>query len=69
MNEQGYLSCRKASDMVGVHRSTLYRWIKANRVSAIDMHGVYYVQWESLVRCMGAASSVLGLDKDVCPYE
>lgn len=61
LEERGYIKSVIAAKRVGVHRATLYRWIRNGSVEAVDLSGAYYVQWDSVVRHLGQVAEVLGL--------
>lgn len=65
MRAKGYLMCTEVADKIGVHKATLYKWIKENRVEAVDFNGAYYVKWESVVKHMGEVADVLGLTAEI----
>jgi excisionase family DNA binding protein len=64
MRERGYVPSTEAAGRVGVHKSTLYRWIRDRRVEAVDFNGAYFIRWNSVVEHLGEAGKVLGLTKE-----
>ena len=65
MRTKGYLMCTEVAAKIGVHKATLYKWIKENRVDAVDFNGAYYVKWSSVVAHLGDIAHVLGLTEEV----
>ena len=65
MRDKGYLLSTEVAERVGVHKATLYRWIKEGFVEALDFNGAYYVRWDSVVKHMGEVADVLGLTCEV----
>lgn len=63
MREKGFLLCTEVADLVGVHKATVYRWVRDGRVRAKDFSGAYYVEWESVLEHLGEIADVLGLRK------
>jgi hypothetical protein len=61
MREQGFLPCSEVAKKVGVHRATVYRWIRGGVVEHMDFSGAYYVKWSSVVQHLGRIANVLGL--------
>lgn len=64
LRNKGYLLCTEVAKKVGVHKATLYRWIRDGVVKALDFNGAYYVDWSSVVEHMGKVAKVLELDKN-----
>ena len=64
MRQRGYVPSTEAASRVGVHKSTLYRWIRDRRVVAVDFNGAYFIEWNSVVDHLGEAGKVLGLTKE-----
>lgn len=65
MRTKGYLMCTEVAEKVGVHKATLYKWIKDNRVEAVDFNGAYYVKWASVVEHLGEVADVLGITGEI----
>ena len=61
MRDQGYRRVVEVADAAGVHRTTVYRWIKDGVVQALDFQGAYYVKWDSVVEHLGKVAEILGL--------
>lgn len=61
LRKRGYYLCSEVAQKLGVHKTTLYRWIRDGRIEALDFNGAYYVEWDSLVKHLGEVASVLGL--------
>ena len=61
LRKRGYHLCSEVAQRLGVHKTTLYRWIRDGRIEALDFNGAYYVEWNSLVKHLGAVANVLGL--------
>jgi excisionase family DNA binding protein len=62
MRDKGYVLCTEVAKTIGVHKTTVYRWVKTNRVKYHDFNGAYYIEWESVLQLMGPAAKVLGFD-------
>jgi hypothetical protein len=62
MEEQGYLMCSRVAERVGVHNSTVYKWIRDDVIEYVDHNGAYYVLWSSVVKHMGKVGEILGLE-------
>lgn len=65
MREKGYLPCTEVAGRVGIHKATVYRWVRDGRIRAKDLSGAYYVEWASVVEYLGEIAEVLGLTADV----
>lgn len=65
MREKGYLLCTEVAQRVGIHKATVYRWVRDGRVRAKDFSGAYYVEWASVVEHLGEVANVLGFTKEV----
>lgn len=65
MRQRGYVPSTEAANRVGVHKSTLYRWIRDGRIESVDFNGAYFIRWESVVEHLGKAGEILGLSRDV----
>lgn len=63
LRKRGYRLCSEVAAIIGVHKTTLYRWIRDERIEAINFNGAYYVEWKSLVEHLGDVAGVLGLTK------
>ncbi len=63
LRDKGYMLCTEVAQKIGVHKATLYRWIRDGVVKALDFNGAYYVDWSSVVEHMGPVGKVLGIDK------
>lgn len=61
MREKGFLLCTEVADLVGIHKATVYRWVRDGRVRAKDFSGAYYVEWASVLEHLGEVADVLGL--------
>lgn len=64
LRRRGYHLCSEVAQRLGVHKTTLYRWIRDGRIEALDFNGAYYVEWKSLVNHLGEVADVLGLTKE-----
>lgn len=65
MRQKGYLLSTDVAARIGVHKATLYRWIKDGVVDALDFNGAYYIRWESVVAHLGEVANVLGFTPDI----
>ena len=65
MRKQGYLLCTEVAKRVGVHKATVYRWIKDELATVVDHNGAYYVKWESVYDHMGDVAEIIGLARNV----
>lgn len=65
MRDKGYLLSTEVAKRIGVHKATLYRWIKEGVVEALDFNGAYYIKWESVVSHLGEVANVLGFTPDI----
>ena len=65
MRQKGYLLSTEVAKRIGVHKATLYRWIKDGVVDALDFNGAYYIRWESVVAHLGEVANVLGFTPDI----
>ncbi len=65
MQDKGYLLSTTVAKRIGVHKATLYRWIKDGVVEALDFNGAYYIKWESVVAHLGEVANVLGFTSDI----
>lgn len=64
MREKGFLTCTEVARRIGIHKATVYRWVKDGRVRAKDFSGAYYVEWASVVEHLGDVAEVLGLTEE-----
>lgn len=48
LKKEGLIKTRDASLAIGVHISTIYRWIKAGKICGIKVGSFWYVQKEEL---------------------
>jgi excisionase family DNA binding protein len=62
MQDKGYLLCTRAAQKVGVHKATLYRWVRDGHVKAVDFNGAYYVDWESVKSHLGQVAKIIELE-------
>jgi hypothetical protein len=65
LRKRGYHLCSEVAATIGVHKTTLYRWIRNEHIDAISFNGAYYVEWKSLVEHLGDVAGVLGLTKGI----
>lgn len=65
MREKGYLLCTEVAQRVGIHKATVYRWIRDGRVRVKDFSGAYYVEWVSVVEHLGEIAGVLELTEEL----
>jgi hypothetical protein len=61
LREQGYFPISEIAGKIGVHYSTVYRWVRENIVASLDFGGAHYVEWKSVVAHLGEVANVLGL--------
>jgi excisionase family DNA binding protein len=61
MRAKGFLLCTEVAELVGIHKTTVYRWVRDGRVRAKDFSGAYYVEWGSVLEHLGEVADVLGL--------
>jgi predicted site-specific integrase-resolvase len=47
--------------LVKVNRTTIYRWIRDEKVKAIAFNGNFFVEWDSVSAFMGPIAAVLNL--------
>jgi predicted DNA-binding transcriptional regulator AlpA len=62
MRSKGYVLCAEVAKLIGVDRTTVYRWVKADKIKAISFNGAHFVEWASVIAFMGDAAGVLSLD-------
>lgn len=63
MHESGYVLVSEAAERAVVTVYTIYRWIKAGKVEAVQLAGKWYVNWQSMIRFLTpAGAKLLGID-------
>ena len=67
MQNEGYLLCTDAASRIGIHKATLYRWIRDGVVRAVDFNGAYFVEWGSVVDHMGEVAQILKIQRTLGP--
>lgn len=66
MHDNGYVLVSEAAEKAAVTVYTIYRWIKAGKIEAVQLAGKWYVKWESMIRFLTpAGAKLLGLDAKV----
>ena len=63
MELKGYWLSSKIAKKIGVHKATVYRWIRDGLVNSLDFNGAYYVEWNSVVEHLGQLAKILGISK------
>lgn len=59
---QGYVRVSAAARQLGLHRSTVYKWVKEKKVQTIRVGSTILIETESLRRLIGPeATAVLGV--------
>lgn len=61
---EGYYPISEVAKRVGLHYSTIYRWVRENIVEHLDFGGAYYVKWTSVVDHLGTVAEILNLSKE-----
>jgi excisionase family DNA binding protein len=65
LRHEGYLPISEVATRIGLHYTTVYRWVRENIVDFVDFGGAYYVKWASVVAHLGAVADVLDMDKEL----
>jgi hypothetical protein len=64
LRAKGFYLCSEIAGFLGVHASTVYRWMRNNQVEYKEVNGTHYIMWNSVIDFLGPeVSQMLNVGK------